>query len=366
MAAMLRNLAATALLLCLGLGLWAAPAAAAREITDQAGRRVSVPDDPRRIVCLAPGALRLVVYLEAQNRVVGIEDLEKRHPRGRPYFLAHPELGDLPRVGPGGPASINRKPDMEAALSVRPDLIFVTYMERDLADEVQAGLNVPVVVLSYGDFAAFDESVFDALRLAGEILGQTERAEAVVDFIQDARRDLADRTEGVPPAGRPDVYIGAVGFKGTQGIESTHADYTPLTWVNARNLARTGGHDGHRFVDRERLLAWNPAVIFIDGGGKHHVAADARRKPAFYQTLQAVQNGRVYSLFPFNWYVVNIGTAIADAYAVGKILQPDRFADIDIPGKADAIYTFLVGAPVYEAMRDSYGELGEEIPLPPG
>lgn len=345
--------------------LAAIPAAAERQITDQVGRTVAVPENPERIVCIAPGALRLVAYLQAQDRLVGIEDLEKRHPYGRPYFLAHPELGELPRIGPGGPAGINRKPDLEAVLSVRPDLIFVTYMEKELADEVQAGLDVPVVVINYGDFAAFDETVYDALRLVGAILNRTERAEAVVEFIEEARRDLAERTRAIPPAERPSVYVGGVGFRGTQGIESTHADYTPLNWIHARNLALSGGHEGHRFVDRETLLAWNPAIIFIDGGGKHHVTEEARRKPDFYRTLQAVKNDRVFVLFPFNWYVVNIGTAIADAYAAGKILQPEQFADVDPAKKADEIYAFLVGRPVYSKMRNQYGEIGAPLPLIP-
>ncbi len=343
----------------------AIPAAGERQITDQVGRTVAVPENPKRIVCIGPGALRLVVYLQARDRVVGIEELEKRHPYGRPYFLAHPELGELPRIGPGGPAGINRKPDLEAVLSVRPDMIFVTYMEKELADETQASLDVPVVVLRYGDFAAFDETVYGALRLAGSILDRADRAEAVVEFIEAARRDLDQRTRDIPPAERPSVYVGGVGFRGTQGIESTHADYTPLNWIHARNLARSGGHEGHRFVDRETLLTWNPAVIFIDGGGKHHVTADAGRKPDFYRTLQAVKNDRVFVLFPFNWYVVNIGTAIADAYAAGKILQPERFADVDPAGKADEIYAFLVGRPVYAQMRDQYGEPGARLPLIP-
>ncbi len=74
-----------------------------RSILDTAGRRVDVPADPQRIVCIGPGALRLIVYLEAQNRVVGVEEMEKANPGGRPYWLAHPELAKLPRIGPGGP-----------------------------------------------------------------------------------------------------------------------------------------------------------------------------------------------------------------------------------------------------------------------
>lgn len=105
--------------------------AAARTVTvtDMAGRQVIARFDPDRIICMGPGALRLIVYLQAQTKVVGVEDMEKIHPEGRPYRIAHPELSKLPRCGPGGPACINKKPDLEAVLSVNPQVIFITYMD---------------------------------------------------------------------------------------------------------------------------------------------------------------------------------------------------------------------------------------------
>ena len=151
-----------------------------QSILDTAGRRVDVPADPQRIVCIGPGALRLIVYLEAQNRVVGVEEMEKTNPGGRPYWLAHPELAKLPRIGPGGPAGINKKPDMEAVLMARPDVVFITYMDKALADDVQKLMRIPVVVLSYGEFATFDMVFYESLRIAGRILNREKRAEAVI------------------------------------------------------------------------------------------------------------------------------------------------------------------------------------------
>jgi iron complex transport system substrate-binding protein len=162
-------------------------------VTDMAGRRVTVPFDPERIVCLGPGALRLIVYLDAVSKTAGVEDMEKREAGARPYRLAHPELADLPRCGPGGPAGINKKPDLEAVLSVDPQVIFATCMDASLADEVQRTLRIPLVVLSYGASSNFDETVFDALHLAGAILHRERRAGEVVAYIEDLRRDMPVR-----------------------------------------------------------------------------------------------------------------------------------------------------------------------------
>ena len=46
-------------------------------VTDMLKRNVEVPKDVKRIVCIGPGALRLIVYLDATDKVVGVEDAEK-------------------------------------------------------------------------------------------------------------------------------------------------------------------------------------------------------------------------------------------------------------------------------------------------
>lgn len=334
-------------------------------VTDMVKRQVTAPFDPERIICIGPGALRLIVYLQAESKIVGVEDMEKMNPGGRPYWLAHPALSNLPRCGPGGPAGINKKPELEAVLSVRPEVIFITYMDASLADEVQQTLGIPVVVLSYGEFATFDETVYDALRIAGRILNRVKRADTIVTYIESLRKDLYTRSKGIPENSRPTVYVGGIGYRGARGIESTEQRYIPFEWIGADNVAERvkAGIGSHVAMDKETLLKLNPDVIFIDGGGLMLVAADYHKKPKIYKTLQAFSNRRVYILLPFNWYTTNIGTALADAYAIGKILYKERFEDIDPEKKADEIYTFLVGKPVYEKMKKDYGAIGQTAPF---
>ncbi len=331
-------------------------------VTDMVKREVTVPVDPDRIVCIGPGALRLIVYLQAQLKVIGVEEMEKMNPDGRPYWLAHPELSKLPRCGPGGPAAINKKPDLEALLAVRPQVIFITYMEAPLADEIQQTVGIPVVVLSYGAFATFDEAVYESLRIAGKVVNREKRAEAVVAYIESLRKDLHLRTKGISENTKPRVYVGGIGYRGAKGIESTEQRYIPFEWIGAANIAEqvTATIGSHVAMDKESLLKLNPDVIFIDGGGWLLVTEDYRKKPEFYSALKAVANQRVYTLLPFNWYTTNIGTALADAYAIGKILYQKPFEDVDPERKADEIYTFLVGKPVYQSMQKVYGSNGQK------
>ncbi|ASJ09717.1 hypothetical protein A3L11_01605 [Thermococcus siculi] len=322
-------------------------------VTDALGRTVEVPAKVTKVVAAGPGALRLLVYLNASDMVVGVEDFEKRYSFGRPYIIAHPELKDLPSIGPGGPGKL---PDFEALINLKPDVIFLTYVDEKTADEIEEKTGIPVVVLSYGRLATFeDEELFRSIELAGKILGKEKRAGEVVEFIKSVQADLVKRTEGVEPKR---AYVGGIGYKGAHGIESTDGSYPPFRVVHADNVAKELG-DGHHMIDKEKLLEWEPDYIFIDEGGLKLTLDDYSKNPDFYNSLKAVKNGNVYGILPFNFYTTNIGTALADAYYIGKVLYPGRFEDVDPAKKADEIYAFLVGKPVYGEMAAQFGGFGK-------
>lgn len=334
-----------------------------KEIRDMAGRVIGIPYNPEKIICLGPGALRLISYLGVQDKVVGIEGMEKQMPAGRPYRYANQSLADLPVIGPGGPAAINKEPDLEAVLSVKPQLIFITSMEPFRVDNLQRKLGIPVVLLSYGTLGGFDEVVYESLLLAGKIMGVEKRAGEIVSYLERARKDLVVRASRSSKENRPLVYVGGVGFKGTHGLESTDADYIPFAWTGAKNGAKQMGGRAHFFADREKILALNPDVVFVDAAGLGLFLQDYGRRPDFYTSMKAFQSGKTYILYPYNFYTTNIECALADAYAVGKILYPAGFRDIDLRKKADEIFHFFVGAPVNNNMEKDYGLLGRQLTL---
>ena len=107
-------------------------------------------------------------------------------------------------------------------------------------------------------------------------------------------------------------------------------------------------------LDKEQLVEWDPDVIFIDAGGLANVTEDYESNPAYYEALSAFQNGNVYLQLPYNYYYTNVDIAICNAYYIGKILYPDQFEGIDVETKADEIFTFLVGEPLYDSVAESY------------
>jgi iron complex transport system substrate-binding protein len=331
-------------------------------VTDLLDREITIPATVKRVVAIGPGAVRLYVYAGNLEYIVGVEQIEADDPTGRPYLLANPGLAELPVIGQGGP---NNAPDPEKILTIAPDMIFSTYAtEASAADELQAKTGIPVLVLSYGGSgfgttSIFGEEVQESLRLIGSITGQSEKAQAAIDFIQQAQQDLDARTKEIPDTSKPTTYVGGLGARGTHGIESTQGKYALLDAIHAQNVVDETGESGSIMIDKEKLLDWDPDFIFIDRGGFATVLEDYQKNPVFYESLSAVQNGQVYSQLPYNYYNTNIGTAIADAYYLGKILYPAAFADIDPEQKADEIYRALLAQPVYDQMATAFGRFGK-------
>lgn len=322
-------------------------------VTDTLGRQVEINARANRVVAIGPGALRLCCYFNNVEMIVGVEQMDKDDPTGRPYAMANPTLADLPVIGPGGP---NNAPDPEKLLSVKPAVIFTTYAsDKASADNLQTKTGIPVIAISYGKTSTFDPSVYSSLKLIGQITGKEQKAQEIVDYMEKCKNDLDTRTKDIPEDKKPGAYVGGLGMKGTHGIESTQGNYSLFNAVHAKNVVDETGKTGSLMIDKEKLIQWNPDKIFIDGSGFQMVQQDYQKNPGYYKTLSAVKNGEIYSQLPYNSYTTNIDTAIADAYYLGKVLYPDQFKDIDPEKKADEIYRSLLGKELYAQMAKDYG-----------
>lgn len=352
----------TLLLLCSAILLGAFPALAGdtRVVTDALGRQVAIPAKVERVICSGSGCLRLLTYLQAQNLAVAVDDIEGRRNQfdARPYAIANPGFRDLPVFGQFRGED---NPERILSLAVQPQVILKVNPEMGTNPvDLERKTGIPVVVLRYGDLGKKRAELYAALRLMAQVMGRTERAEAVIAFFDTNIAELGRRVAGLPESERPRVYVGGVAYKGPQGFHSTEPGYPPFLFLNARNVAAEGTvTPGQTVVAKEKIVEWNPDVLFLDlatlqlgegAGGLHELKTD----PA-YQTLDAVKRGRVYGLLPYNWYSQNYGSILADAYFVGKVLYPERFKDVDPAAQADAIYAFLVGKPVFGEMDRLFG-----------
>ena len=297
--------------------LWAAPSLA-REITDATGRHVVVPDKVERIMPAGPTAA-VVLYVLAPAKMVGWPSAPR--PNEREFLL--PGVRDLPELGRltgrGDTANI------EVVLKAKPDLIVdfgsVTPTYLSLAQRVQEQTGIPYLLVD----GHLDHTAA-SIRLLGDALGVTARAEAIARYVEqnDRLRDL--RLKDIPAAERHRVYLarqpngletGLVGSINTEIIEQ----------AGGINVAeRSTGRGGIANVSIEQVLAWAPdTIVTWDANFFAQVYSDP-----VWATVPAVRAHRVYLAprLPFGWIDAppSINRTIGLRW-VAALLYPDRFPE---------------------------------------
>ncbi len=328
-------------------------------VIDVVGRHVVLTATAEKVLAISC-SLREVVYLlqsESVKRVVGLEAREKmsrrqegKYPCGMdlPYMMAYPSLSKLPAVRKGGALNL------EEIVKLSPDVVFTSFITAEDASKLQEKLKIPVVVVYSGPIGTVRQRkiYFKSLYLMGKVLGRVRRAEAIVKYLSSNIRKLKNMTKDVSKKAK--VYIAGRAYYGSHGLLGTDPHWPPFEWINAENVAGRVAKVGKGIgVGKEALIGWNPEYIFVSEASVSSVVSQL--KNPIYAGMSAVKQDRVYGVLPYCWFAYNKGSALADAYYVGKVIYPDRFAGVDPAKKADETYRFLLGKGVYEQMRRIFG-----------
>jgi len=157
----------------------------AKVVTDEVGRKVELPDNPQRIVSLAPNITETLFALGLEKRIAGVTD-----------YCNFPEAAKLkPHIG----GIIN--PNLERIVALKPDLLLVT-TEANKAEILtqMAKFQIPVFATSPRSI----EGVFQSILLLGEATNTRDRARELVDQLQARHQHVLDRVKELD---RPRVLI---------------------------------------------------------------------------------------------------------------------------------------------------------------
>ena len=333
-------------------------------VTDAFGREVSIPESPDKIAVVGSGSMRYFVYLGIDLDDVCAVDyqdskLNKQTFNLRPYSLANPEILEIPEVGAAKGVVDNEKLLMSGA-----DILFMggaSSSNAEVANEIQEKTGIPVVMFYTGNYVTDAEKIQDTLLMLGEILDKEQRAKDLIAYFDAVEADLKKRVAGLS-AGES-VYIGGVAYNGYHGLDGTDPTYYPFAVLNIKNAAgevSSVSQTGYAQISKEKLLEWDPDFIIVDlstiQAAEGGALVELKNDPS-YRELTAVKNSMVYTVNPHTSMNVNHETTLANAYFIGKLLYPEQFEDIDPVKKADEIYTFVVGEPVFDLLSANVDNL---------
>ena len=156
-----------------------------REVTDEMGRTIRIPQTIRRIVSLAPNLTETLYALGLQDRLVGDTD----------YCDFPEDAQHKPKVG----GVVN--PSIEAIVALHPDLVLVTKISnRQETVNSLADLGIP----SYATDPHTIEQIISSTQRLALLIGEPEAGDTVA---KDLQRRLADLHQRIAPLPRRRVFF---------------------------------------------------------------------------------------------------------------------------------------------------------------
>ncbi len=267
------------------------------EVTDMAGRKVTVPTTVNKVYNAAPTSEAATIALAPEKLAGWVNKPAEKVLKYLPEYTA-----SLPVLG--GWMGEKSTANIEEIIKTAPDLIIFMTSETTnpasgtLADTIQQKTNIPVVVLD-SSFKKIPES----LKMMGDLLGAQDKAAKLIDYYDQKITPLMSKLSSISGADKKSIYYAesATGLQ-TDPSGNTHAEL--IDFINATNIADVQVKSGMGLSDvsMEQVLSWNPDILVIAGGGEDlysKVFTDAS-----WSQLDSVKNKKVAVVpsAPFNWF----------------------------------------------------------------
>ena len=288
-------------------------------VTDHAGREVVIEQEPGRIISCYYITSSLLMALDLDDKMVGIED----NPDYRPiYALSAPGLLELPWVGTA------KVLDVEGCAALEPDLVILPLRLRDSAGILEE-LGIDVLLVN----PESQELLVEMIQMVGLATDTRKTADELIAFLEEQEEELAQRLADVD---RPAVYLaGNSSLLSTAGDAMYQSDMIHL--AGGRNVAAEIPDAYWAEIDYEQLLVWNPEYIILASSAKY-TPEDVLHDPNL-AACSAVVNGNVYQIpaDAESWDSPVPGSVLG-AIWLANVLHPEQLTDTDCTAVMDTYY----------------------------
>ena len=302
-------------------------------LTDQAGRQVTIAEEPQKLVSGYYISTSLLIALNLEEKIVGIEaKADKR----AIYRLSAPELIDLPNVGSA------KEFDLEGCAALEPDLVILPLKLQSAAQTLEE-LGISVLLVNPED----QELLTEMIHLVAAATDTESQAQALLDFTATQEECL---TQTLADADAPSVYLaGNSSMLSTAGSAMYQSDMISL--AGGANVAAEITDTYWMEVSYEQLLAWNPEYIILASDAEYSIE-DVLADPNL-AGCAAVADGNVYQM-PGNAEAWDspVPSGILGAVWLSGILHPDLCTETDCAALIDEYYETFYGFTYSESSPD--------------
>ena len=290
--------------------------------TDKLGRVINVSAPVKRAVFFQ--SYELIPALGIWDRVVGIARWAYDNDLIR---ATRPDIErSIPSAGTGTDINI------EALLKLKPEIVITwTFQPETVRFMEEKGLKV---------IAIYPESLIeliDVMRMHGRLFGKEKEMEQAISEMDRIFQRIKQGVAIIPAEKRKKVlWLGskptlvACGVGVTEDLFKLIGTNNPAAVIPQRNAE----------VSIERIIAWNPDVIFIWGNAKY-TAGEILNNPQ-WKFIKAVKNGQIYKAPEWSTWSPRLAPV---ALWMAMKCYPDLFKDIHLEEITDNFYRKVFGIP---------------------
>ncbi|MBA9079027.1 helical backbone metal receptor [Rufibacter quisquiliarum] len=239
-------------------------------VTDDLGRKVTLPVKPTRILGLAPSMTEMLFAVADTGTII-----------------ARTQNCDYPAAALAKPVLNNYPMDYERLLALNPQVVFATegIISAEVAAQVEK-LHIPIYYQAYDSVA----DVLRGIRDLGRLLQREEQANAVADSLQLRLKALAADSGRAP---KPRVL--AITWRDPIYVYGRNTILTDkLSFAGARNAVEEKFAQAFPALTREYILKMNPDVI-IGGSFDHYEKTFFSLYPEL-RRINAYKNKRIFDV----------------------------------------------------------------------
>lgn len=314
------------------LTLFMVGAASASTITvvDKLGREVSLNIPVKRAVVVI--SYELIPALNLWSQVAGVSRWAEDN--CGLYKAIVTEKPALKRATVGAGSDIN----VEAVLKLNPDVVITwTYNPNTIRFLEDKGIKV------IGIYPESLSELYKDMRMHGKIFGKEKRVKEVIREMDRIFKIISERVSKIPPEKRKKViHLGGAPTRVSGSLGVTNDIIKIAGGINPAGTIM----QRHIDVSVEKIVQWNPDVIFIWGSAGYDESWLYSNSQ--WRFIKAVQHRQIYKL-P-KWSTWSPRLAPIALYMAMKI-YPELFKDIKFDNIADDFYKKVFGISYYKVRQ---------------
>jgi iron complex transport system substrate-binding protein len=271
-------------------------------ITDQAGRTVTLPGIPQRIVSIAPANTEILFALGLSDRVVAVTD----------FCTYPPEATEKPSIGGF------YDPNIEEIIALSPDLVLAAPIHEDQIIPQLETRGITVLAITPENL----DEVLEAVNLIGKVTGVENKAAALVKDMQQRITAVTKITADLTAGQRPTVlYLVWHDPLYAAGANTFHDEL--IRKAGGVNMVTEKEYPG---INMETVISTNPDIILAgigmgEGGDAPLIFA---QQDSRLRDVSARKNNRVYGVN--SELVDRAGPRIVDALEeFARLIHPELF-----------------------------------------